>query len=220
MAFLFSASIAQQVKIPNTEAGKMLQAFLKAIEDNDPETFMKENYDEFTRKNLFEPAGMFHTGYVVPKWNEENFAHGYAGEELFGVPRYKKWDVDGPFWHLRGNGGTLSTAEDMYKWHLALKGNNILSEEAKKKMYTPHIDEGYGDSFYGYGWVNMKTPWGTTLITHNGGNGYFANDFYRYLEDDVVMFITSNNGEMPAIQYSKDILDIVFEAKRNEPQLR
>jgi len=173
-----------------------------------------KSYDEFTVKNLFEPTGMFNTGYVMPKWKEENFAHGYAGEEIFGVPRHKKWDVDGPYWHLRGNGGTLSTAEDMYKWHLALNGNKILSEEAKKKMYTPHIDEGYGDSFYGYGWVNMKTPRGTTLITHNGGNGYFANDFYRYLEDDIVMFITSNNGEMLAIQYSQDILDIIFEGRK------
>lgn len=173
-----------------------------------------KSYDEFTVKNLFEPAGMFNTGYVLPKWHEENFSLGYSGEEVFGVPRHKKWDVDGPYWHLRGNGGTLSTAENMYKWHLALKGNKILSAVAKKKMFTPHIDEGYGASFYGYGWVVMKTSWGTELITHNGGNGYFANDFYRFTDDDVMMFVTSNNGEMSAIQYSKNILDIIFEDQK------
>ena len=168
-------------------------------------------YDEFTVENLFEPAGMANTGYVKPKWDEKNFALGYSGEEVFGVPRHKRWADDGPYWHLRGNGGTLSTTEDMYKWHLALNGTIILSEKAKEKMYIPHIDEGYGDSFYGYGWVVMKTSRGTNLITHNGGNGYFANDFYRFPNDDVVMFITSNNGEMSAIDYSKDILKMIFE---------
>jgi len=46
---------------------------------------------------------------------------------------------------------------------------------------------------------------------HNGGNPYFANDCYRYVEDDVFVYITSNNGEMSAIEQSGVILKMIFQ---------
>jgi len=41
---------------------------------------------------------------------------------------------DGPYWNLRANGGIHSTCGDMYKWHLALEGNAVLSQEARQKF--------------------------------------------------------------------------------------
>lgn len=169
------------------------------------------SYDEFTQEYLFEPAGMTQTGYVLPDWNPDTFAHGYRGDRHWGAPRDQKWAEDGPFWNLRGNGGTLSTIYDMYKWHIALEGNDILSDEARAKYFTPHIEEEKGSgSYYGYGWVIAESRRGTKVIWHNGGNPYFANDCYRYVDDDVFVFFTSNNGEMPAIRYTENILKRIF----------
>ena len=48
---------------------------------------------------------------------------------------------DGPYWNLLGNGGILTTAGDMLRWHRALAGETVLSADAKKKMFTPHVAE-------------------------------------------------------------------------------
>ena len=175
------------------------------------EIVTKDSYEKFLQTHLFIPAGMAHTGYCLPVWQEDQVAHGYRGKDYFGQPNKKNWDADGPWWHLRGNGGIISTIHDIYKWHLALRGEKILSKEAKKKYYTPHIKEGPGaDTHYGYGWVVARSSRGTKVYMHNGGNPYFANDCYRYVEDDVFVYIASNNGEMSAIEQSGMILKMIF----------
>jgi CubicO group peptidase (beta-lactamase class C family) len=124
---------------------------------------------------------------------------------------YETVKTGGPYWHLRCNGGILSTVTDMYRWHEALLGETVLPKSAKDKYFTPHIPEGpRARSHYGYGWVIAKSPRGTTLITHNGGNGIFAADCYRYVDDGVFLFIASNVAGKSAIQASRDLLRLVF----------
>jgi gamma-glutamyltranspeptidase/glutathione hydrolase len=110
------------------------------------------------------------------QWMPNELAHGYLRDgKDWGTMRDKPWDSDGPYWHLRANGGILSTAGDMYRWHLALLGETVLPKSAKDKYFKPHIPERpVGVSHYGYGWVIDQTPRGTTVITHNGSNGIFA----------------------------------------------
>lgn len=169
------------------------------------------SYEKFLQDNLFKPANMNSTGYMLGDWDENQVVHGYRGEEYFGQPNKMEWDDDGPWWHLRGNGGIISTIQDMYKWHLALEGEKILSNEAKKKYYTPHIiEEPGGDTYYGYGWVVAQSSRDTKVYMHNGGNPYFANDCYRYIEDDVFVYISSNNGAMSAIEQSGIVLRMIF----------
>jgi len=169
-----------------------------------------KNYEQYLNEALFKPAGMLHTGYKLPQWDPDNIAQGYRDGEKWGTVLERPWAGDGPYWNLRANGGIHSTIGDMYKWHLALSGDSLLSAAAKQKIFTPYIREGEGaDSFYGYGWAIFETPRGTRLIAHNGGNGIFAADFRRYVDENVVYFIASNAG-MSAIRVSNNIARIVF----------
>ena len=153
-----------------------------------------KSYEKYLHDNLFKPAGMNQTGYLIPKFKRENFAVGYKKDgAAWGTPVDHLWDKDGPYWNLRANGGILSTAGDLYKWHLALEGEKILSKAAKEKYYTPHVPEQpEKTSFYGYGWVIQKTRRGTNLIWHNGGNGFFFADFRRYIDDKTVVIVATN----------------------------
>lgn len=178
------------------------------------EIVTKKPYEKYLSDNLFKPAGMNETGYVTPKWRRENLAAGYAKDgSRWGTPLDKTWDADGPYWNLRGNGGILSTAGDLYKWHLALAGEKILSTAAKEKYFAPHIKEQpEGVSFYGYGWVTQKTPWGTKMIWHNGGNEVFYADFRRFVDENVVVIVGTNSrfGELQR-EFSK-VLQTIFAA--------
>jgi CubicO group peptidase (beta-lactamase class C family) len=105
-----------------------------------------QSYERFVRENLFEPAGMHATGYKLPKWRDGQVAHGYRDGQDWGTILDKPWAEDGPYWNLRGNGGIHSTAGDMYRWHVALEGEAILSKAAKEKFFKPHVAEGPGAS--------------------------------------------------------------------------
>lgn len=153
-----------------------------------------KTYEQFLREEMFEPSGMYSTGYVLPQWTGKKMAVGYRKDKKWGQLNEKNWGEEGPYWHLKGNGGILSTPADMLRWHQALMGDEVLSVDAKKKYYAKHIAEGPdAQSFYGYGWAISPTPRGTNLITHNGGNGIFMADFLRYVEEDVVIYYTTNS---------------------------
>ncbi|MCZ6598021.1 MAG: serine hydrolase [Planctomycetota bacterium] len=176
------------------------------------------SYEEYLRAALFVPAGMVDTGYVLPEWEPERLAVGYREGQRWGTIVERPFDADGPYWALRANGGIHSTIGDMYRWHLALLGDELLSAEAKEKLYAPHVAEGpQAQSHYGYGWSIQTTPRGTRLITHNGGNGIFAADFLRYLEDEVTIFIASNNADMSSIRVGMQVRRMPFGERVSMP---
>ena len=106
----------------------------------------------------------------------------------------RAWADDGPYWHLRANGGLLSTVGDLYRWSVALQGEGVLSKAAKEKQFTPHASEGLfgGGNHYGYGWSIGKTRQGKPAWEHNGSNGVFFADFRIYPEDRVVLVFATN----------------------------
>lgn len=174
-------------------------------------------YEAYLQENLFKPAGMTKTGYRVASWEAGTIARGFQGEEDWGTPLDHAWAPDGPWWNLRANGGILSTVGDLYKWHQALEGEAILSKEAKAKLFAPHVREGEDDSHYGYGWAIAKTPRGTRLVWHSGGNGIFAADFHRYVEEGLVIAIGSNQSDFPSTRVSWEVSRLAFGGEATIP---
>ena len=169
-----------------------------------------KNYEDFLYEALFKPAGMEKTGYVRPGFVKSELAVGYRGGERWGTALDRPWRPEGPGWHLRANGGILSTVGDMYRWYLALKNDTVLSVSAKKKYLAPHVKEyADGNSYYGYGWVTQKTERGANLIWHNGGNGIY-NAFMGFEpENDLVIIASSNIAGKISDNYAERIERIV-----------
>lgn len=169
-----------------------------------------KGYEAFLHEQLFKPAGMSQTGYRIPEWESKNLAVGYrsraisfggwlaraanwlGADDRWGTPLDQYWAEDGPWWNLRANGGLLSTVHDLYRWHLALKNNLVLSEEAKRKLHTPpHINS--GDKYYGYGWLIKKNEAGITAMYHTGGNPYFFSLFHHDISNDLLLLFATND---------------------------
>ena len=55
--------------------------------------------------------------------------------------------------------------------------------------------EEIGRTFYGYGWIWVKTNWDSTLLVHNGGNDIFFASFRRYIDDNVLVISMTNCEE-------------------------
>lgn len=157
------------------------------------ETISGEDYESFLQTHLFKPAKMRFTGYRIPDWTATSIAHGYRFCNDWGGPMDSGWLEDGPSWNRRASGGMLSSVNDLFAWHQALLGNDILDEVSKAKYYSPRnpvqINEFQSS---GYGWRIIKSMRQTTVIAHNGWNGRYYSDFMRYLDEKVTIILLSN----------------------------
>jgi CubicO group peptidase (beta-lactamase class C family) len=113
-------------------------------------------YEHFLHQQFFEPLGMTDTGYRIPKWENERLIVGYKDmipyvgpflhyalplvfqKQRWGNSLEQEWAEDGPWWNLRGNGGMISTMQDMFTWHKALQTEQVLTRASIDKMYTPY----------------------------------------------------------------------------------
>ncbi|MFI5218558.1 MAG: serine hydrolase [Bacteroidia bacterium] len=177
-----------------------------------------KTYETYLYENLWKPAEMEMTGYSRPAFDKNKIAIGYYNDDkVWGKPTDKDWDGTAPFWHLKGNGGILSTTEDMYKWHKALMGEKILSKEAKDKLYHPKIraTENY-NSIYGYGWDVFQTNRNTRRIWHNGSNRIFYADFMRYIDENVTLIMLSNKSHQTNFnKLNFELSKMIFEKNYN-----
>ncbi len=170
-----------------------------------------QSYEKFLREQIFLPAGMKDTGYMLPAWPAERVARGYTETREWGTIREKNWRADGPGWYLKANGGIYSTVWDMYRWAVALESDKVLSKEAREKYQKGTVAEGpMGMSHYAYGWSVETTPRKTKLVTHNGGNGIFFADFLRFVDEGATLFVFSNSTDQPATQVSAPLARALF----------
>jgi len=172
-----------------------------------------QSYESYLHDDLFAPAGMFHTGYVIPRWEPDAISHLYDGERHVGTPHYQGWGEGGPGWHLHANGGMLSTVGDFYRWHVALHRGELLSEESLRKMFTPYA-EATGSlpvgSFTGYGVEISETTRGTKLITRDGTGSYFAATYRHYPDDGVVLIVLGNCHRFVVRMVEARLTDAIF----------
>jgi len=156
---------------------------------------------------------MVETGYLLPDWSARSIAVGYDGTDR--LPDFgSNWDGDGPTWHLRGNGGLLTTTGDFLKWHNALANETVLSVSSVEALQASHADEGGGFSFYGYGWVTEDTPAGP-LRWHDGGNGFHFANILRFVDEDLVVIMLANEENQASAQLTWQLARAALPALAN-----
>ncbi len=165
-------------------------------------------YEEYLAEELFTPAGMEDTGYVLPQWDPADVAvERDPRDRPQGRPYDHPWAEDGPYWNLRGNGGLLSTAHDMGRWLLALEGERVLDAAAKEELFQPRVrEEPGGETRYAYGWVIADTSLGV-LHWHNGGNGWSYAELARLPERGAGLFWVTHHHRSTAGGWNLELLE-------------
>lgn len=145
-------------------------------------------FEDYLQQHLFRRAGMKMTGFVGQKHMRDSLmALGYEPAAIGSGsatraerPRPSKWDD-------RGAGGVLTTTGDLFQWYRALEGTRLLSASAKKKLYTPHLND------YAYGWEVKKTEQGTPVIQHGGDVPGFQSWFAVFPREKLLIITLINN---------------------------
>jgi hypothetical protein len=153
---------------------------------------------------------MTKTGYLLPGHHPESLAVGYRDGTRWGTALDRPWSSDGPGWHLRANGGVLSTVGDMHRWYMALRDRTILPEAQIVNMFSPHIaEEPEGMSFYGYGWV-IQDIGDKRAIWHNGGNGVYNANMGMIPAEDICIIVSSNSNNVISDDISLQLLGVLL----------
>ena len=161
-------------------------------------------FEEFLKKNIFEPAGMTST-YCCHNRRDgvpfENYAQATVFEDgscVADIDSAEDGDV-AAFDGLNGDDYVYTNIFDMLRWDRALREGKVLTLEEQKLMYTPGklnngdnavYDEEDGLS-YGFGWaVGNEEDYGL-IVSHSGGMPGVATWFERFIDADRVLVILS-----------------------------
>ncbi|WP_417201378.1 serine hydrolase [Bizionia sp.] len=181
-----------------------------------------QTYNAFLQENIFGPAQMNSTGYKSITFNAERLAQGYYYNR--DDEKWKDWGTtqqhlpyNNNHWYSIGKGDIHSTIEDLYKWHVALKNNVILTSNSRKFQETPYVAENEKmTSYYGYGWAISESNRDTKIVAHNGSNGLYFADFVRYVDDDVVVIYITNAFLGPESEnVAREIGKMIFDPNYN-----
>jgi len=177
-----------------------------------------KSYERFLNEHLFIPAGMYQTGYLLPKWDTTLLARGYNRNVLDIGSTAIRYQEDGKVsWHLKGNGGINSSQDDMYKWYEALVENKVISDVLLEKYTTSYIGNDSGTYGYGYGWGITTSDRGTKRISHNGSNGAFAHTIIWLPVEDVIIIYATNAGSPVTERLGHEVEKMFFDHSY-EPQ--
>lgn len=140
-----------------------------------------KTYDVHVRDAIIAPLGLRRTGFLLPKFQMKELAHGYQPKGAdAGTMLAKPHAADGPYWNLRGNGGMLSTTGDMSAFYKALfGGDKLLTRAARGDRFPP--DEPVG-------------------LAGSDGVNFFLYDRFPGMRSEIIIASTNAAMKAPAIR--------------------
>lgn len=159
-----------------------------------------KTYAEYLEEHVFSPAGLGHTVVGDAPWFKDR-ALGYRPTPTGDLALSSHVDLSVPF----AAGGIRSTAADLARWHVALRGDTLLQPASRERMLSPE----QGD--YAYGWV-VKDRGGFEVVTHDGGIDGFSSRIVRVPSRDLVIVVLSNTEGLP----TEPITDAALACARGE----
>jgi len=145
-----------------------------------------ETFEDFMRKNVFEPLEMNNT-FIYNKAHPteyENVAIGYTRRRRVAEDTYLNGVV--------GDKGIYTTVEDMLKFDRALYNGDPVELEILEEAYEPAHDRLYIHDNYGFGWRINASDSTNKIVYHTGWWKGFRSYFIRQLGTKKTIIVLSN----------------------------
>lgn len=151
-----------------------------------------KTYPEFTRKRIFEPAGMTDTGFFGEPIAKEKLAIGYGPKKDGEINAPPYW---GPTsWLVMGSGGQTSTTRDLRRYAVAMREGRIVPTALLDRYYRGPQAVFVGGDMYGYEITYTDGRGDSVILIGNVGAGeHFPR--YQSLARELVALV---QGRPPA----------------------
>ena len=163
-------------------------------------------FEEYIKKNIFEPAGMYRTGIYhiqtegVP---HDNFVRNMVFQDGKFVPVSETEDKDVvAFDGLNGDDYVYTDIFDMFIWDRALREEKVLTLKEQMMMYAPgRLNDGgisgagYETESYGFGWGIRHDAKLGLIVSHGGGMPGLNTWYLRCIDTDrMLVFLNCRDG--------------------------
>jgi CubicO group peptidase (beta-lactamase class C family) len=139
-------------------------------------------YEDFVRERLLLPAGI-HGGFRWESdWNARR-ARGYDGRPGEPVAEAVEFPTE---WGSRGAGGWIGTVGDVYRWHRALFGNDLLPAAQRAQLLDSTVIESFG-------WHYEPRGRQGKAVVHKGGDTPGFQSQLTHFPDEDVTIVWANN---------------------------
>jgi CubicO group peptidase (beta-lactamase class C family) len=167
-------------------------------------------YEEYLKKNIFEPLGMTHSYGSCTEEMQNNLIQGfrnYYGFWIAGAPDYPGSLCKGQWTNVPA-GYLASSASDMGKYlQMYLRGGeNILETDSIDKMFYENVPNGEG-AYYGMGWEYVEGSGGERILQHTGlVENYCALMYIRPDQDRAGIVLLNMNDYLVDNMYLSNIV--------------
>lgn len=134
---------------------------------------------------VFEPLGMSRT-FIYSNMDYLQLQDIAKGSNAYGRPKADFY-LNG----VSGDKGVFSTTKDLYQFHKALVGAELLMPFLVEKMYEPHSRFNRRGKSYGYGF-RLQRKDGNRIIYHQGWWRGYRSYFYHFPENRACIIALSN----------------------------
>jgi D-alanyl-D-alanine carboxypeptidase len=152
-----------------------------------------QNYFEYIREKVFKPAGMVNSDSYELDRETPNLATGYT-REMTGPCEGGEWRNNSFIHVIRGGpaGGGYSTAEDLFRFTVALKGNKLLGPKYTELILSGKVEvpeSGGTKSAYGFREERVEEY---RRVGHDGGFPGISSELAMYPDLGYTVIVMSN----------------------------
>ncbi|MEM9673942.1 MAG: serine hydrolase [Bacteroidota bacterium] len=170
-------------------------------------------FEEVFNKRIARPLGLKHTGVddreeVLPRraYAYNKTSAGYQNVYSMYMP------------NLQGAGNLYGTVADLFRWDQALYNNSVLSDNSRELMMRPYTDVNQQwippyENRYGFGVGIAKIPMvakkNLNMVFHSGHIRGFSGFYARFPDEQYVVIILSNTGEVSTARMNQISLEVI-----------
>jgi CubicO group peptidase (beta-lactamase class C family) len=157
-------------------------------------------FEAFLQQRIFTPLGMTRTRLYDP----DNVIRGRAaGYERRDGALHNAEYFD-PSFAQGGDGGLLSTANDLARWAAALDGDGILNAKSREMMWSGALLANGTTHPYGFGW-ELRSANQHRWIYHSGSRPGAAAVVSRFPDDRLTVIVLANLSHADTITLARNI---------------
>ena len=160
-----------------------------------------QSLPEFTRRELFEPLGLTHTGW------RDNFTRIVPGRAQAYARAADGWRLDMPNENIYGNSSLLTTVGDLLRWDAAVANGRLGADFLAMRERRGRLSNGF-EITYASGVFVRDTP-GMRVVEHSGATAGYRADLARYVDAGWSVAVLCNAGNANPAVMGQAVLAIV-----------
>lgn len=159
------------------------------------------SFADFSRERIFEPLGMHDT-----QWRDD-YRRIVKGRSSAYRPRGEGFAIDRPIENVHGNGGLLTTVDDLLRWNRELESGDHFGPGWLERMHLRGRLNSGEEISYGAGLMHGERN-GRPSVSHTGSTSGYRAYLARFPEDRLSVALLCNVGNASPGRLGGQVADL------------